>query len=331
MSMIKNLFFAVTLLMPALAYGASGSANLTILVVPASGAGVPGPAAAAGFTTQALNADFTSPAYSNKATFINECGATATLRFYWSRFLSTTGLSCNDIAVVSDGGSLPQVFTISYPPSEWMTGGDTGAANLNYPGYAYQPGIPCAVWPAGCFPIEFYIESVFRTSEASWHQPGTIGHMYLDTIGRNIKPDHTYPANNWFEWIAWETTQPPDPNFGAGMADAFNFGPVTFWNMDATQYHKVGVLVTSDESTNIWKCTWVDDAFQVCQGFPQPGAQVTNYTQHDNDISIGFGTFNNVAPTVPIQLWFQYIKIWTCSGYQTGGCAGPMVDHWPYP
>jgi hypothetical protein len=64
--MINKLFFTAALLARGLAHAGNPSADLSVQIVPdGSPLAVPAPAAAAGSTTQALNADFTSAAWSN--------------------------------------------------------------------------------------------------------------------------------------------------------------------------------------------------------------------------------------------------------------------------
>src|SRR5216683_4717012 len=94
------------LLAPSLACDANPSADLSVQIVPASAPAVPAPAQAAGFTTQALNADFTSPAYANTATYIDNCGATASYRWYLTNRNGqpSDGLPCSQTIITTDGG-----------------------------------------------------------------------------------------------------------------------------------------------------------------------------------------------------------------------------------
>ena len=200
---------------------------------------------------------------------------------------------------------------------------------------------PCVIVTAGCFPNEGYIEYVFRTDHASWDQDGThAGHIGEWYIGRGVKPDHTYPPNNWVEIDFLETVGTSAgagscgaaPCLGGGIIDwgGSGNGPVTWTTLDVTSYHKIGVLITSDESTNIYKCTFVDDVFQGCVNM---ALTAVNYSQHDNELSLAYlGTFSSsVAPINPIRGWYQYARVWTCSNWQTQTCPGTMVTHWPFP
>lgn len=158
----------------------------------------PPQAAVAGFTALALNADFTSPAYSNPATFANACGATATARWYLIFPVNSTGqLPCSDVAMVSDG-SLPQVLQVTLPASAWQGGDEAhSTVSFQYGGCSFNASQPCVIVTAGCFPNEGYVEYVFRTDHASWDQDGTHGgHIGESYIGRGVKLDHTYPSNN---------------------------------------------------------------------------------------------------------------------------------------
>jgi hypothetical protein len=335
--MIKKVFFMAALLVPGLAYAGSPSADLSVQVVPAGpNPAVPAPAAAAGFTTLALNADFTSPAYSNKSTFVNECGATATPRWHWTLSLTSISLSCNDISVVSDG-AIPQVLHIAFPPSEWTQGKPQGA--LTFPGVGYQQPTPCGT-SIDCYPVETYIEVVYRTSLASWNQSGSnVGDLGFYPVGRGFKPDGSYPPNDWYEAdmvesLGLSTANPSHGGGWGGMINGtFNFGPVTFWNMDGTQYHKLGVLVTDNGgtgTTSAWKCTWIDDVLVTSVGgngncVRQLGYSPVVFSQHDNSIEMNIGTFpNSTAPVNPVEAWVQYIRVFECPGWKTGECPGTV-------
>jgi hypothetical protein len=109
LNMIKRLFVTAFLLMPSLAYGASTSAPLSVEVLPAPV--VPALARAVGSTTQVLNADFTSEAYSNLSTFVVNCGASNSVsgdpsgwHFYLNHTYTSGGtLPCSNLSITAYG------------------------------------------------------------------------------------------------------------------------------------------------------------------------------------------------------------------------------------
>src|SRR6266478_9018702 len=76
--MIKKLFFTAALLVPGLANGADPSATLPVQIVPSgSPRAIPAGAQAAGFTTLALDADFSLPFYATQSNWLDCAGATS--------------------------------------------------------------------------------------------------------------------------------------------------------------------------------------------------------------------------------------------------------------
>ncbi len=296
--------------------------------------GTPAQAAAAGFTTQALNADFTivGGAFSNTATYIDNCGATATYRFYLTLFVSVpggggvpNGLPCNATAITTDGGI--QVLHMQAPANQYY--------ELHWPGYWLKSdGLG--------MPNETYQEIVFRTTNATLVQDGSSSFFFsiidMWRQGRGVTSSGTFPPGEWNETDFLEVTGINNTinNWGGGLITVQNntlmFGPVTHSTNDLTQYHKLGVLTTSDESTNYWKCTWMDDVFIQC--INQLQAAAISYLQHDNSMVIDLGTggptLNGTGNTIS-DLYIKSIKIWECPNWQTATCPGTMVDHWPFP
>ena len=198
---------------------------------------IPAGAAAAGFTTCALNADFTSSAYSNKATFVNECGATTQFRWYWHQYISSPALNCSDISVVADTGvspTLPQVLYINYPPSEFNSGGNANGAGFTWPGVSYTD---CTSVP--CLPTQFYVEVAYRTTFNSWSQGGgsTSGHTAWDAPG--VGEPFSYAGNQFFEADFFESNGGPGSSFGGGLVGGIG----GFYNLTSANYVN-GVSIT---------------------------------------------------------------------------------------
>jgi hypothetical protein len=258
--MIKKLFFMAALLAPGLACDANPSADLSVQIVPAgSPPGVPAPALAAGFTTQALNADFTSAAYSNTATYIDNCGATAAKQWYLVSFSAQpSGIPCSETVITTDGGM--NALLITTPGNQ--------SQEFQYPGYFLKSdGLG--------FPNEAYIEINFRTTAATMAQDGSAPYwssiIDLWFLGRGVTSSGTYPPNTWNEIDFLEVIGPAGQanNWGAGMIEWGGgsacggdcYTGLTRGTTDLTQYHTLGMLLTSDESSAVWRCLFMDGVF----------------------------------------------------------------------
>src|ERR1700730_18026778 len=110
--MIKQLFFMAALLVPGLAYGGNPSADLQVQIVPAGSPPVPAAAQAANFTTLALNSDFTSAFYANRAHWLDCAGATNPI---WYNVVYGVGPApCSNYAIIQDPVYGGQVLSQKY-------------------------------------------------------------------------------------------------------------------------------------------------------------------------------------------------------------------------
>lgn len=317
--MIKRLFFMAALLAPGLTYGANPSVNLSLQIVPAATIPAPGsipaPAAAAGFTTQALNADFTVVGgfYSNTANFVDNCGATSAQRFY-TQIFDGGYASCNTTRIITDPVYGGQVLLFEQSALNEVN-------TLDWPSHYTQPGLS--------LPNEIYVRATFRTTTTSMtegdHKPIDF-FMILNATG--------YSA--WFEPDFLEVCLPgycPNNNNSVGgMIDwpmgvgNFSSGNTT-WNMDLTQYHTAEFLLTSDESTRVYKCTWIDGTFIDCNNIVLHDPN--EYHQHQNALTAWIGAIGGTPYVHLAQFLFKKIEIWECPNYQTTGCPGTMITTWP--
>jgi hypothetical protein len=230
-------------------------------------------------------------------------------------FQNPGGVPCSDSTITTDGGSqvlLVQQDKVGTPLS------------FLYPGHWVQPGV--------FFPNETYIEMTFRTTSQSLVQNGSGPFGSIDWFWESLRGE-TPPPPSWVEIDFLEIVNTPhsSPNWGGGLLDWQpnpNYGPVTYGTTDLTQYHTLGVLVTSDESSNIYKCTFMDGSFIGC--INQAQGEPRNYVQHNNAVTVWLG-WPGTNYTSPVQVYIKSIKIWECANYQTTGCPGTMVTHWPFP
>jgi hypothetical protein len=110
---------------------------------------------------------------------------------------------------------------------------------------------------------------------------------------------------------------------------------------DFRQYHTFAALVTSDGSSVIWQCAFVDGVVVNPAGQSHTCESLTSlsdfapggYLQHDNGFTTEIDMFNNQAPTIPLHVLFKSLKVWECPSYQTTECStlngGHLVTHYP--
>lgn len=332
--MIKKLFFvALLLLTPGLAYGLA-SITLPGQVVP--GSSVPAPAAAAGFMTPVLNIDFTSVAGNWPAHNIVQCGASPSVSGQPSTWVfQSFNIPCPQI--VNDGGTNALLVQAA--------AGTPGKAGISWPGLS-DVGSPPNTW----MPNAFYGRFTFHVDTPTLVQGGT---------------------NNWGDVEWWSTagscclTTNLDENMGEATNNSVGQGSGTdtlgggFWewtpegcnpslrqcnifgntfgvNWNLTVYHTIEVLWTTDGSSKVAVCSWLDangnyngSAFQGCSS----GSLVNsvNYVEHDRVINFDMGEFGGGARASTSNGWIQNYQIWSCPNFISTVCAGAVVDHWPFP
>lgn len=331
--MIKELLLTTTLLAPGLAYG-QVSAPLDPPVIPA-------PAAAAGFTNHILAADFTSPAYSNTANFIVNCGASPSVSgqpstWHWYinyPFTSGQTLPCRDAIITSDG-ALPQVLQYTFPPAQWSSPNHL-TGNLVWPG-EYGTSYANGYW----LPTEIYIKVVLRVPQTTWvPNPGDSAYT---AIQQSIPPGGN-GGGSWLDTLTQETEcGGPSPCPSHGLINTWPGNgyvtdlPYNFPGGNYTGYQTIEAITTSDESTNEWECIWLNanatytTGFVGCNPTYTTGFNVANLTKaHDmlNFISIG-NIYRIPANNLPV--YFKSIDIWTCPGAPASTCPGTMITHWPF-
>jgi hypothetical protein len=342
--MIKKLLVAAALLVPSLGYAGNPSADLSAANTPAAPApstpapstpasSIPAPAQAAGFTTLALDADFTSAAYSNLSSWM-DCGPSyPNSKWQFSmNWWGANGSSCNRAQMTTDGGV--QALNIYYLPSDL----GSGASNtvLNWPGY-WQDGTP-----GNYLPLELYVETTFRVSSASLNQNPAIQpfDFWNGTSGGNGRPiTGQWIETDFFEYSTGGNVNGSGMNTGAGMIAWVNpncggqcYDNTAYWNFDPTQYHTIGTLITGDEHSILSKCVFVDGVLAGhCDQLSGAGwatPEPALFTQHNNTLTFWAG---GSAKTNRVDLYIKSIKLWECSGYQTQGCPGTVITSWPAP
>jgi hypothetical protein len=343
----KSLFAAAALLLfPCLSNAADLSNDSSLQVDPNTtcdnGDAIPVPdmAAVAGFSHCVLNADFTvaNGFFANTSNFIDGCGGTGTKTFQAYYAYTWVPAPCNRMTIDNDGGS--QVLHLQYLPGDSLDSGAIRPLEFAYPtlhhGGAVQSGWPQPAWPGTeNLPQQMYTEITFRMPRASLDQ---------GTLGGSIIP--------FAWWQMWGQPNPPywqgvevdyleinsDSNNGSGWYNAAQLiewgcaaqwpycswgNPVLASYTDYTQYHKLGVLVTSDQNSNFAKCLFVDDVLQGCQTITPMDVRAyrTDRSQFLNYNVLWVGN-NGLQTNNPVDVYIKSMTIWECPSYATTNCPG---------
>jgi hypothetical protein len=292
--MNKTLFIAVMLLAPSLAY----SADLTVQVVPAaSSPAVPAAAQAAGFTTLAANWDFSQATYATQSNWL-DCNDNNSSLAWHAGVPGVTSIACN-------------IFQTVDPNT-----GQTVMHFLQLPSYGAGKfmGMQTKVGSTITFGVNnYFVEATYRIGSSCTAPSNTCGPSGVwtwndDTQGGHIEWDfmEEYGDQGGFSdgsphWFSYSTN-----NLPAGYS-VFN-------------YHKVSNLITSDGSSSKLDCGYVDDRLQGCGAAADTNSSIYNTkfwmiasTQSGADGQTGNGN---------IDMYLQYIRVWTCANYQNNPCNG---------
>ena len=368
--MIKQLFFTAALLAPGLAHAGNPSTNLPGQIVPASDTAcdqgpdyvgsVPGPAAAAGFTHCALNADFTWTTtdsnginYSNIATWIAECGApTRQYNFHLAYFFNVlTPSPCDDVDIQADplGGGF-NVLHLQFSLEDqqlFINSPDHGSPTYSYDSLTMT-------WPSlsqgtPSLPYEMYIETTFYLP-VSMLNSGVPDHasfsaMNSTTVATDVPSTHLAvtqfeivgaPANSGATSWLWSSGLGiyPRGSTPPAVQDYFDF---------ASGYNTIGQLITSDETSKISICSFINGNHQgcinadistsgalACAGggyacyFGQNGVILMEYLGFMTCIS-DLSPYNRPCIQNNLDHYYKSIRVWTCANYKTTQCPGPII------
>jgi hypothetical protein len=370
--MIKKLTLTAALLMPGLAYGANPSADLSVQVVSA----VPPPGniacdygpnttlptgtvgtdlTTAGFTHCVLNADFTDNSgatvnggwvMNNKNTWLNSCPTPTTT---WGKFwlmwhpsgpgFGTNGdgggpVPCARATLVNDGGT--QVLNFQFAASDWSSGGNF-AMSLYWP----LCGNSC-VGMRPALPVALYEEITYRLPSGTAQSIAGI----INSRDENSVFDGSPSQGGGFLDMVWIEALAQG---GSSFLSLDNYvstgacgGKCTAggsWVPPLTTYHTYANLSTTDGSTALSSCHYLDGAGVT---FTSTVSWDGTYCGHwinfvGNEINdhdrrnwnfIGWPTLAS-PPTATISINIKNIRIFACTNYLGSGnnCTGPFVFH----
>jgi hypothetical protein len=313
--MIKSLFFMAALLVPGLAYSGNPSANLPVQIVPAgSSPAVPAAAQAAGFATLAANWDFSQPAWAEPNTNWLDCAANNdALTFHVGSPGIPLMLPCN-MHQATDPVTGDTVLNGQYLQS-YNGLGLTGQQNqVAFQTYNIGTGHTSLSFP------QFYVEVEQRVNApyCGGHNSGGPTGFYTWGV-----PDPPLEMDFTELWMS-------DCGYGnAGFINHQN-GATAGWesfksnNLPPgwvqTDYHRYGLLFTSDGSTSAYICGFVDDRLQYCGNANLSASQFTAR----NIIVYGV---TDIAPPALADLnhYTRHFRVWSCSNWSSQQCNGSTL------
>ena len=300
---------------------------------------VPLPAAEAGLTTPALDADFTviGGSWSNPSTFVNGCGATAQYRFFNIDGSAADGsLSdrpCNETVIEIDPIYGNQALHVHAEPGNLQS--------LTYPTSVLNP----LALGLG-FPVSTYVEIEYRVDLAGLNQDGTPGDPIATwRPARGVDLNGNYDSF-WLETGGHDTGNlnniPPwtvgggEIEWGGGPGPNCNdvgcYTGTVLWQADQSVYNREGFLVTSDGISNIWECHFWNDDNKGCRDLASATYPASIhprlFQQHDNPVAITLGGYYYynyddgqweccTADYVnPIDAWIARIRVFECFNWQ---------------
>jgi hypothetical protein len=324
------------LLAPDLAYCANPSANLSVQVVPA--ASVPAGAQAAGFTTLAANYDFSTTAYADPNTNWLDCNNNDPTKVWHKGSPGVYGINCNIHQVVDslDGSTVMRISLLlsdncagsglAFPSCSvsMETRNESNRFNVN------------AEYPNMYFETVARIENTFNNGQGfagpsgavwSWSDDANAGlstGTEIDDV--EFQSDSGGYANdgspNWAggsgppSITGWTSYAPNNANIPGGWSP--------------TAYHKYGFLETSDGSSDIRICWFIDDVLQSCLSVPS--VQSFEFVQRHFLVMTVYGTDGSGKPQGVDRLFdTKYIRIWSCpswsstNGSSSGTCNGTTL------
>ena len=273
----------------------------------------PAGAAAAGFTTLAANYDFTQPlsaGWLGCAPFNSNAH-----QWYQGQWWYSAEPPC-DITQVTDTAAGTKVLAIKYAPA-YASAGTNGL----YMSTMSHDTSKVTDFPNAYYEITYRITPTLDKSYTAlwtWSQrsakggPGPIEWDFIETYGTWLggydAAIHTW-AHNSGSYV-WQGTN----NLQVGY--------------DPTQYHTYAGRVTSDGSTQISICSYVDGNLIKCKSVDAPVS--TDFTNR-NALIVGNGTCcgTGANPSGETTMYIKSIRVWSCADWQTTMCNGTVLTAGP--
>jgi hypothetical protein len=276
---------------------------------------VPTEAANAGFTTLAQSWDFSKPLYAVQSNWYDCNGSVPNVLFHQGNPGVSLKNPCN-VFQINDGGVTVMDFQyLTSYEGNGFSGQFNQVGGQTFDNFNNTVSID--------FP-NMYIETVARVARTfgapnnsggpndvwTWSTSGThaleldVFELYEDQGGFGNAGVAAHDTNSGgFTWTSYGTNHLP-----AG------------WK--PTDYHKYGMLLTSDGATEIYGCSFVDDIFQGCQA--TNAAIVPGLFTSRNRIIASAGS-NSAAAAANIDLHIKYINVYSCANWKDQMCNGSAL------
>jgi hypothetical protein len=359
--LMKTLFFAAALLVPGLAYGQNPSADLSVQVVPpgrpsgiACAIGpnytgtIPTDAQTAGFTTCALNSDFTTSQFATVSNWLGgtNCTFTGIGTPVWFNTDNGHGAApCSDIRIITDGSN-GTVADISYTQTDLSAGRLATQLSTVKQDSSQGHVFPSAVY----FEWKGRVTSQSMASyNGSTNGSGGSGQfllfgpfLYGDTAATTAG-DH-FCEQDFDEFYANPNAVAPgvinafcSGSIGGPVPSAMQQCTTRCSNFDPTVMHVYGYLATTDGNQKLSVCTYVDGSKLGCSNMTRISPATTSFTTLQQMI-LELGP-ENTAPNSfhgPQDALVQYLRIFTCANWNQSGstsnpignaCSGPLVTN----
>src|SRR6202030_349684 len=233
---------------------------------------------AAGFTHCVLNADFTDTSgatggngwvMNNLNTWLNQCKGTSTWGLFWLMWVNNNastngdgpGAACNRASLIDDGTGT-HVLNFQYAPSDAIDGSHQGLT-IFWPlcgdsCVSQRPALPIAIYAELTYkltgtsqpPLSGIIHSLDSAGQFD-NDPGLVGNPgglgFLDVVWIEALAN-THPGTAWA--IDNYTT-----SCGGDKCSVGHYGAPLY-----NSYHTLGHLVTTDGSSTMGACWYVDGA-----------------------------------------------------------------------
>jgi hypothetical protein len=355
--MIKKLLLTTALLAPGLAHSGTITDPLQPLppVVPSGGSiacaigpnytgSIPADAQTAGFTTCALNSDFSTPSFADITTWLAGPNCYNPPHPVWWNSDPGPGIvnPCSDYSIVTDGSN-GQVLDMRFTNADNSSGaGYTQMVSLNpytpipHPGQTYGSGGMYTEWRG-----RVSSQTVHAFDGGTQHlaggpfkyaQPGYGSHpfeevdldeMYFNPIGIAGGANAANLGTNYTNGVYYM----PFPN-------SMHICPTGCTNFDPTIMHTFGLLETTNGGDTVAFCTYLDGQKLGCATFLMINPNNNGYTTADiwnaADFwiwQVGGGLSIPTPFNGPLDTYIQYFRVFACSTWNsaTPGCPGPLV------
>ncbi len=270
-------------------------------------AGVPAPAALAGYNTLAFRSDFTDPYYATLSNWL-DCAGAAQPQWWAGGYADLPAPPCSRYSIINDNGTqaLDLKFTAADVANEAtvLTSIDprTFVSGIDFPNGAYYEitmrvtpqSIDDNWWGAGVYAFWTWSNSAALGLSPSWDEHdflegygnGGDGSAYTDTCAKGNHPTVAVCPDGW------------------GV----------YYNFDPRRFFKFGALITQDGGSSLGICTFVNDVKQVCAS----RSDMTPAEANERNYLILQAGADQYPVWADIDLLIEDVEVWTCFPTDSG-------------